>query len=302
MIYISGHKNPDTDSIMSAIVFQDFLNKKGIEAKAIAQGKPNKETKYALEYIGIEPPEILIPEKGSKVCLVDHNNKNEALDNLDELEVVQIVDHHAAKMNIGYPTYIRIEPIGCTCSILYKMFIENNIEIEEKIARCMLSAIISDSLLLKSPTCTDEDKEIIKKIEKIANLDMYTYGLDMLKAGTDISDLTPEEIINVDAKKMMIKDLTVIIAQINTADTEETLKRKNELLYVMNQKVNEEKLDLFMFAITDIINSNSVVLAIGEKVDLIEKSYDVTLVNNETILEGVVSRKKQIVPILTENA
>lgn len=302
MIYISGHKNPDTDSIMSAIVFQDFLNKKGIEAKAIAQGKPNKETKYALEYIGIEPLEILIPEKGSKVCLVDHNNKDEALDNLDELEVVQIVDHHAAKMNIGYPTYIRIEPIGCTCSILYKMFIENNIEIEEKIARCMLSAIISDSLLLKSPTCTDEDKEIIKKIEKIANLDMYTYGLDMLKAGTDISDLTPEEIINVDAKKMMIKDLTVIIAQINTADTEETLKRKNELLYVMNQKVNEEKLDLFMFAITDIINSNSVVLAIGEKVDLIEKSYDVTLVNNETILEGVVSRKKQIVPILTENA
>lgn len=181
------------------------------------------------------------------------------------------------------------------------MFKENNFEIDKNIATLMLSAIISDTLLFKSPTCTKEDKEVAEELNKIAGLNIEEYGLAMLKAGTDLSDLTEEELLTLDAKEIDIGNLKTIIAQVNTASIPDMMTRKEKIDEAIKNKMNEKKLDLFFFAITDIINSDSQVIAFGAT-DLVEKSYNVKLVDNTALLKGVVSRKKQIIPVLTENA
>lgn len=191
---------------------------------------------------------------------------------------------------------------GCTATILYKMYQQNNIEISRDIAILMMSAIISDTLLFKSPTCTAEDKDTVYKLNEIANINIEEYGLAMLKAGTDLSDYSEEELINLDAKEFTIGNLKVIVAQVNTASIEDTMKRKENIEAAMKKTVDSLGLDLFMFVITDIINSNSQAIVLGNNSCLVEKAYNVKLENNTAFLSGVVSRKKQIIPVLTENA
>ena len=167
----------------------------------------------------------------------------------------------------------------------------------------MLSAIISDTLLFKSPTCTKEDVEIAEELNKIACLNIEEYGLTMLKAGTDLSDVSAEGLVALDAKEITIAgNINSVIAQVNTASIPDMLERKEEIENAMKKVIEEKNLDLFFFAITDIINSNSQVIALGKEASLVEKSYNVTLENNTAFLKGVVSRKKQIIPVLTENA
>lgn len=166
----------------------------------------------------------------------------------------------------------------------------------------MLSAIISDTLLFKSPTCTTEDKKAGEELAKIAGIDAEEYGLEMLKAGTDISDFSIEDILTMDAKKTTIKNYNAIINQVNTACIDDVMKLKEELEKGMENSISENNLDLFMLLITDIINSNSQVIALGKATDLVEKSYGVKLENNTALLKGIVSRKKQVIPVLTANA
>lgn len=180
------------------------------------------------------------------------------------------------------------------------MYKENNIEIDRKIAILMISAIISDTLLFKSPTCTDEDKKAVEELNKIANLNIEEYGIEMLKAGTDLSDLTADELVNLDAKEVKIGNYKTVIAQVNTASIQDMMQRKEEIENAMKKVIEEKNLDLFFFAITDIINSNSQVIALGET-EIVEKSYNVKLEENTALLKGVVSRKKQIIPVLNEN-
>lgn len=300
-IYISGHKNPDTDSIMSAIVAEYLYTQLGKNVEAIMQGEPSAETKFALEKLGLKiPRKTTSLNPGSKVILVDHNYKEESLDNIDELQIIEVIDHHAVKLVVGYPLYYRAEPVGCTCSILYKKFVENNVEIPEKIALAMLTAIISDTLLLKSPTCTNEDIEIVNKLEKIAKVDKNVYGLELLKAGTDLSAYTFDERISLDAKKANLGGSDVIIAQITTADIKEAMEDLDNYKKVINEKIEKDNLDLFMLLITDIINSDSQVIALGNKKEKVASAYNVKLENDTAFLKGIVSRKKQVIPVLTE--
>ena len=166
----------------------------------------------------------------------------------------------------------------------------------------MLSAIISDTLLLKSPTTTDDDIRAVEELSKIAEIDYESYGLEMLKAGTDLSDFSIDEILNLDAKQIDFKDVKSIVNQVNTASIPDVLEMKDELEEGINKIIEKENLDIFILLITDIVNSNSEVLVLGERADLVEKAYNVKLENNLALLEGVVSRKKQVVPIMTENA
>ncbi len=302
-VLIFGHKNPDTDTITSSIVMANFENKLGGNAEACALGTPNKETQYVLDYLGIEAPRVLdsIPD-GANVILVDHNNPQESIENINELNILKVIDHHCIYLNTSYPLYYRAEPVGCTETVLYKMYKENGLEISKEIASLMLSAIISDTLLLKSPTTTDEDKRVVKELAEISGLDPEVYGLDMLKAGTDLSSFSIKEILSLDAKRIDLKEVKAVINQVNTADISQVMKMKSELEAGMTEEIEEKGLDLFMLLITDIINSNSQVIALGKDASLVEKAYGVTLVDNTALLEGVVSRKKQVVPIMTENA
>ena len=218
------------------------------------------------------------------------------------MNIKKVIDHHKLALETSYPLFYRAEAVGCTETILYKLFNENNVEIEPKIAHLMLSAIISDTLLLKSPTTTDDDIKAVEELAKIASVDYNEYGLEMLKAGTDLSSFTIDEILDLDAKQIDFKDVKSIVNQVNTASIPDVLEMKDELEAGIEKIIEKEGLDLFILLITDIVNSNSQVIVLGKDAALVEKAYGVKLEDNTALLEGVVSRKKQVVPIMTETA
>ena len=302
--YVFGHKSPDSDSITSSLVMANLEKELGnSEAQAYRLGNINKETEFILNYLGIDAPELLESvEDDGNVILVDHNSPSESVDNLENANILKVVDHHKLALETSYPLFLRFEPVGCTETILCKLYEENDVEITKEMATLMVSAIISDTLLLKSPTTTEDDKKAVAKLAEIAEIDAEEYGLEMLKAGTDLSSFSIEEILALDAKQIDFKDVKSIVNQVNTASIPDVLEMKDELEAGINKIIEDENLDLFMLLITDIVNSNSQVIALGKNADLVEKAYGVKLNDNMVLLEGVVSRKKQVVPIMTDNA
>ena len=301
-ILIFGHQNPDTDTICSAIAYADLKNKLGFNAEPVRLGQVNGETQYALDYFKQESPRLVetAANEVNGVILVDHNERQQSIKDIEEVQVLEVIDHHRiANFETAEPLYYRAEPVGCTATILNKMYKENNVKIEKEIAGLMLSAIISDSLLFKSPTCTDQDVAAAKELAEIAGVDAEEYGLNMLKAGADLSKKTVEELISLDAKEFTLGSKKVEIAQVNTVDIEDVKKRQAELEAMISKVVAEKNLDLFLLVITDILENDSLALAIGNEAAKVEKAFNVTLENNTALLKGVVSRKKQVVPVLT---
>ncbi|MGZ0878557.1 manganese-dependent inorganic pyrophosphatase [Priestia megaterium] len=299
---IFGHKNPDTDTICSAIAYADLKNKLGVEAEPVRLGDINGETQFALEKFNAELPRFVdeVSKETNEVILVDHNERQQSANDIDQVRVLEVIDHHRiANFETADPLYYRAEPVGCTATILNKMYKENGVEIESNIAGLMLSAIISDSLLFKSPTCTDQDVAAAKELAEIAGVDAEEYGLAMLKAGADLGDKTASQLISLDAKEFSMGTSKVEIAQVNAIDVNDVLVRKVELEEAITKTIEEKGLQLFLLVVTDILNSNSTALALGSAASKVEEAYNVTLENNKAVLEGVVSRKKQVVPVLT---
>lgn len=300
---IFGHLNPDTDSICSALAYADLKTKLGENVEAVKLGPVNKETAYALEYFGVLAPRSIekVEEDVEDVILVDHNEFQQSVSNIREVNIVEVIDHHrVANFETANPLYFRVEPVGCTATIIKKMYEENNVAIPKEIAGLMLSAIVSDSLLFKSPTCTEEDEVAAKELAEIAEVDLEEYGLNMLKAGADISDKPVSEWISMDSKEFTMGGEKVEIAQVNTVDTASIYERQEEIEAEINRVIEEKDLKLFLFVVTDILNSDSEVLALGEEKAKVEVAFDTTLDDsNRSLLKGVVSRKKQIVTNLT---
>lgn len=297
-IKIFGHKNPDTDTILSSLVLEAIEKTSGIyNAKAYRLGNVNKETQYALDYFGVKAPELLESiENGTKVMLVDHNEFSQSVEGIEKAKIIRVVDHHKiANFETHEPLFYLAMPVGCTATILREMCNVSGIKIDKITAGLMLSAIISDTLLLKSPTCTEKDKEVAKELAEIAEVDLNAYGLAMLKAGTDLSDFTPAELINIDSKPFTTDGIKYQVAQVNTASIEDVLKDKEKIEEAITAFMEENKLDIFLFLITDIIENNSQIIALGKQ-DIIEKAFSIKLENNTAFLQGVVSRKKQVVP------
>ena len=303
-VLIFGHKNPDTDSICASLVRERLDKKNGWEnTKAVRLGNVNKETQYVLNYLGIETPELIEKvEEGQNVILVDHNEFNQSVEGIEKAKILSVTDHHRiANFETSEPLYYTAKPYGCTCTILFEEYKTLGHKIEKEEAILMASAIISDTLLLKSPTTTEHDKKALEELGKIANINIEEYGLEMLKAGTDLDDFTEEQLINLDAKNLDTNGVKYIIAQVNTVSIEDVLKRQEALEKAINTKIEKEGLGLFVLAITDILNSNSEIIALGEKAEAVEKAFGKTLENNRAFLEGVVSRKKQLLPLIDKN-
>lgn len=302
-ILIFGHKNPDTDTICSAIAYSHLKNQLGLDTEPVRLGEINGETEYALKTFDHEVPRLIttVASETKQVILVDHNERQQSANDINEVRVLEVIDHHRiANFETSEPLYYRAEPVGCTATILKKLYKENNIEIEKNIAGLMLSAIISDSLLFKSPTCTEEDIQAARELAQIAGVDVEKYGLDMLKAGADLSQKSIEQLITLDAKEFQMGTRKVEVAQVNTVDVQDVLSRQTELEAALQTVIDKKGLDLFVFVITDILNSDSTAIALGQSADAVEEAYDVKLVNHSALLKGVVSRKKQIVPVLTD--
>jgi len=299
--FIFGHKNPDTDSICSAMALANLRSKLGEEVEATRLGELNKETEYAFKTFNIEAPRLLEKvEPGTNVIMVDHNEFSQSVDGIENANIKMLVDHHKiSNFETKEPVFMHSEPVGCTGTILYKLYNQNNVEVDKTSASLMLSAIASDTLLFKSPTCTQDDINAANELSKIAGVDINEYGMNLLKAGTNLDDLSEKELINMDAKEFSLKGKKMIIAQVNTVDIEDVMKRQTALETEINKAIEENNLDLFLFVATDIINGNSEMLALGNSVDVIEKSYK--LENNRAFAEGLVSRKKQFLPLIENN-
>lgn len=302
-IFVFGHQNPDTDAIGAAISFAYLQKELGKNTVPVALGTPSEETQYALDYFNVPAPRV-IEEAGSEtkqVMLVDHNEFQQSVADIKDLSILAVVDHHRiANFETADPLYYRAEPVGCTSTIIFKMFKESNVVIPTQIAGMMVSAIISDTLLFKSPTCTEEDIQAANELAAIAEIDLNGYGLDMLKAGTNLSDKSADVLLDLDAKSFPLGDKNVRIAQINTVDFNDILSRQDELEATMNAEITANGYEMFILIITNILDSDSELLVLGNSLDKVEKAFNISLENNRSFLKGVVSRKKQIVPQLTE--
>lgn len=302
---VFGHRSPDTDAIGTAIAFSYLQNKLGYDTEPVALGEPNDETAYALKHFGFKAPRVVknVANEVSAIMLVDHNEPQQSVEDRDKVTITHVVDHHRImNFQTAQPMFYRAEPVGCTSTIVWEMFNENNVEIPSKLAGLMLSAIISDTLLLKSPTTTDKDKKAVAALAKLAGVDYKEYGLAMLKAGTNIADKSEAELIDQDAKSFELNGTQVRVDQVNTVDLPEAMARKDAFVKAMEKEAQDQGYDLFLVMLTDIINSNSKGIVIGsdDAVAAFEKAFGKKVENYEVDLPGVVSRKKQIVPPLTE--
>ena len=235
-----------------------------------------------------------------KVILVDHNERGQSIPGIEEADILEIVDHHrVADIQTVGPLMFRGEPLGSTATIVTKMFDELDVEMPSHIAGLLLGAVVSDTLLFKSPTCTPVDTKIAKKLAKIAGVDIQEFAMEMFKAGTSLVGKTVDEIFNQDFKKFSFDNLQVGVAQANSMDIEGFLPYKKDMLDYMNKFAEDNNLEFTLLLLTDIINANSEIFVGGPRPELVEKAFNVQLTECQGTLVGVISRKKQVVPAIT---
>lgn len=300
--FVAGHKSPDTDSICSAISYANLLTQMGTPATPVCAGDANKETKYALELFGFEHPQIVtnweeFAPNGGDLYLTDHNESKQIIDGYKSMNMCGVIDHHRiGDFETDGPVFIRMEPVGCTNTILTKLYIENNQEIPKNIAGLMLSAIISDTVLFRSPTCTETDKEMARKLAAIAGVDIESYGLEMLKAGADISDLTNDEIVRTDMKEFSEAGQTISIGQISVMDTTDVLAKQAELVAALEALRTANGYAASYIMVTNILDESTTLIYSGDVESVVVNAFGKDVKNNAVFLPNTMSRKKQIVP------
>lgn len=305
-VLVFGHQNPDTDAIASSYAFA-YLAKNAykMDAEVVALGEPNEETAFALDYFGVTAPRVVESAKAEgvdTVILTDHNEFQQSLSDISDVTIFGVVDHHrVANFETANPLFMRVEPVGSASSIVYRMYKENNLEVPKEIAGLLLSGLISDTLLLKSPTTHMTDHIVAEELANLAGVNLEEYGMSLLKAGTNLASKSEAELIDIDAKTFELNGNAVRVAQVNTVDIAEVLERQDAIETAISDAIVKEGYSDFVLMITDIVNSNSEILALGSNMDKVEAAFNFKLENNHAFLPGAVSRKKQVVPQLTES-
>ena len=301
-ILVMGHKNPDTDSICSAISYANLKKELGFEVEAVRLGTISKETQFILDYLNMDAPRLIESvNSGDQIILVDHNEAGQSVDGRDNATILEIIDHHKIDLKTSDPINLRFETVGCSSTIISKIYEEKGVAITKEMATVMLSAIMSDTLIFKSPTCTEEDVKQGKKLAEIAGLDYEVYGKDLLIAGTSLDDKTAYEIVNIDCKPFEFGTQKAAVAQVNTVEISAVLARKEELETVMKELMAKDGLDFVTLMITDIITNSTELYVVGDKT-LTIKTFGMAEGAETVFLPNVVSRKKQIVPPYTDMA
>lgn len=302
--HIIGHKNPDTDAICSAIAFEEFMKAKGHDARAFRLGELNNETKFVLEFTKTKVPEMItsLPEK-SEVVLVDHNEKAQSLDNLEQYSLYYIIDHHKFSLETTTPLFIRAEPIGSTCSIIAKMFSEEQIELSKEMATLLIAGIVSDTLYFRSPTTTNDDKELVDLLNEIAQIeDVEKFSLEMFNAKSDLGNITAIEMIQIDYKEFEFNSKMYGIGVMETTNAQYGINRLGEIKEALTQIQERDNLAGVMFGIVDILEEkNYSVCSNDEFSGQVQQAFNATMLENGFLdLGSAVSRKKQIVPVLKD--
>ncbi len=304
-IYIMWHKIPDTDCILSSIIYSKYLNNKWYNTEVIKLWKLNNETKYILDLIWKKEPETI--EKlpcWTKIILTDHNDSKQSISNLSELEVIELIDHHNFWwFYTNKPIKVRCEPICSTCSILYKIFKEDSYQISEKTAIMLISAIISDSLYFRSPTTTKEDIKIVEDLNKIAKIkNLEEFAINMFAAKSDLWNISAEEIVKNDYKEFEINSKKICVWVLETSNPSYALNKEDLIIEALKKIKKESSLDFIMFSIIDIFNEKNITLTWDENdKKIIENIFKKEFNWNKVNLWRILSRKKQIIPLLNKN-
>jgi len=303
MIYAIGHKSPDLDSVAAAIALADLKNKiyGNNEFFAAMAGEANKETVYILEKFGFAAPEILTDAKGLKLFLVDHNEESQIVDGASEAEIVGVIDHHKINFKCEKPIEFKNLPWGATCTILARQYLAKKIELDKNLAGLMLSAILVDTVITKSPTCTEIDKEVIAKLAEISGItDWQNFGMEIFKIRGAVTEMTAEQIIKNDFKDFNLKAGKIGIGQIETVDLQDFAAKEDSLMAELKKMQAAEGYHSVVIFITDIIKEGSKFLVATTDEAAMEKALGNKLENNNVYIAGIMSRKKQVVPMLTE--
>jgi manganese-dependent inorganic pyrophosphatase len=299
-IYTCGHTTPDSDSICSAISLSYLLNKLGRESIPARQGEINPETAFILEKFGFEAPKLKTEFAGNELFITDYSDKGQAPKDIDEATVVGIVDHHKlGDITTSTPLECWIRPVGCTNTIVKEMFDYHGVEIPSNIAGIMMSAILSDTVIFKSPTCTDIDIKVVRELSEICGIeDFGALGMEMFKVKSEVEGVPARDLILRDYKPFDMHGSAVGIGQLEVIDLAifDGVKADLQADLEIFREVNE--LHTACLLLTDIMKEGSEVLVASADSTIFEKAFDKKLENGKVWLEGCLSRKKQIIPFL----
>lgn len=298
-ILVIGHKNPDADSIISAIALANLKTQQGIPAIPLAQGTPNQETEFVLNACKLDAPSIQTSVAGQRVILVDHSDYLQAPADITKAAVVGLVDHHKlGGLTTDEPIEVWVFPTGCTSTIIARMYTSAGIPIPREIACGMLGAIISDTLLLSSPTTTQEDRDTSAKLAQIAGVeDIQAFGQKQLQAKSSIEGISAPNLLNQDLKTFDMHGRKVGVAQLELMDLSIVATRKDEFLSAM-KILKDEGYHSILLMLTDIGKQGTDLLVVSDNIRIIESAFGLKEIGHSVWLPGVVSRKKQVVPVL----
>ena len=297
-IYVIGHKSPDTDTVCSSIAYAEFLKKKKVDAIAAIPEELNPETKYVLDYFKAKKPLKLNSIKGKKVFLVDHNENTQSPEGINEAEVIGILDHHKIGCSFSAPIFFESKPLGSTATLVAQKMIEQQFKITKQLAGLLISAILSDTVIFKSSTTTEEDIKIAKILAQIAGIkNIKEFGIEIKKQKSNLKGMSAEKIIYSDFKIFEEDKVKFGVGQIETVDLEEVKEKKAELLKKMKEVIEKERLSFLILMLTDIINEGSELLISGESTYL-KKAFNKEIKNDSIYIKNMMSRKKDLIPLL----
>lgn len=305
-VYVTGHKSPDTDSIAAAISYSYLKRQLGMDAVAARAGEPNKETKFALDYFKLEAPVLLTnvarkseSDEKTKIILVDHNESKQCVDGIKDADVLELIDHHRlGDFETESPIFILIRPVGCVNTVIYGLYKQNGVKPSKEVAGMMLSAIISDTVLFRSPTCTEEDKKAVKELAEIAGVDYEKYGMDMLKAGADISDYPAEKLAHNDTKEFEAGGKTFSCGQISVMDVDPINAKKADIMKALEATKAEKNYEASYLMVTNILTEDTFLWFTKGAEEAAEKAFGKKAEDGMVYLPKVMSRKKQVAPFL----
>ena len=303
-VCVVGHSNPDTDSVTAAIAYAALLNAQGTEAKACMQSEAdvlNPESKLVLDRFGLAAPEAISDAAGKQVALVDFSDIGQGPANLVDAEVVAIVDHHKiGDVTTNNPILFRAEPVGCTGTVLNKMFKEAGVAIPKDVAGGMLCAILSDTVNFKSPTCTDDDKAAVAELKGVAGIDdTDALFMDMLKAKSAVDGVPAKDLLFRDYKDFDMKGNKVGVGQLELATLDQVADVREELMKAMAD-VKADGRHSVLLMLTDVVKEGTDLVVLSDDPAMIEKAFNGKLENASMWIDGMMSRKKQTVPNLQE--
>jgi manganese-dependent inorganic pyrophosphatase len=297
MIYVVGHLSPDSDAVCSAIAVCYLKRQLGVECEARIAGKINGETRFVLEKFGVDVPEILdIVDSGDEVILVDHSDFSQSVKGMDEAKIIGVIDHHKlGGIKTSVPVEVLVRPLGCCCTIVKSLFDYYKKEIPKNIAGLMLCAILSDTVIFRSPTTTKEDRKVVGELAEIAGInDIEALGMDMFRVKSEVEGVEAKDLVKRDYKDFEIGGKRIGVGQLEVVDLGMIEGREDELLEEM-ERLKDDGRDAVFLMLTDIMKKGTMLLCVSRDVDLRESIFGDS---DDGWYDGMMSRKKQIIPLL----